>query len=45
MKIISAFIAVWVIISAIAVAQAAPPVGTQSWWADMDREGRGGNSH
>ncbi len=40
--IILSFVAAWVVISGFAISAQAAPVGSSTWWQEMDREGRGG---
>jgi len=43
--IISTLVAAWAVFSTLAVTVQAAPVGSQSWWDEMDREGRGGRGN
>ena len=43
--VISILLAAWAVFSKLAVDVRAAPVGSQSWWDEMDREGRGGRGN
>jgi len=43
--ITSILVAAWAVFATLAVTVQAAPVGSQSWWDEMDREGRGGRGN